>query len=367
MRNNIAKCTPILGLAMAAAFSTVISPNAAAAQSRMAGITAQAGTVIPVTLDRTLTSNSAIEGDTFTATVQTGDNGTYIGLPAGTKIEGVVKTAVAHQDSDPGVLGLDFRRIALPDGRSFAIAGSLVGLDNKSVTRSESGTLTAKSTNKADVKAYVGYGAGAGLLVAILTKRNPLEDALIGAGLGYVVNQLQQNHNDPKDVVLAQGTELGVRLDQSLAIPANRTRFHRRTPIIGDYTGPSHIAILLNGQSVGFTGAAQPFLSHGVVMVPAGPVLSAAGLPFRFGVRSGGITARSNTANVHMNYGSRVAVIDGYKRVLLGAPAQWRNGVSYVPLQFLGLATGDTITWDSGSRTGILTSRNSYQDDGFSR
>ena len=50
----------------------------------------EAGSVIPVRLNETLSSNSSQKGDTFTATVRTGQSEDF-GLPSGTKIDGLVK------------------------------------------------------------------------------------------------------------------------------------------------------------------------------------------------------------------------------------------------------------------------------------
>jgi hypothetical protein len=177
----------------------------------------EANTVIPVTLDSTLSSRDSRKGDRFTATVRTdSDNDTYAGLPAGTKIEGVVTTARPKKGNDPGLIDMEFRRIRLPDGTARQIDGSLTSLDAERVTRNSNGVMTARTGQRDDRMVYAGYGAAGGLLVGLLTKR-PLEGAILGGVLGYLYGQVQKDQR-ASDVTLRPGTEFGVRLDQAVTI-----------------------------------------------------------------------------------------------------------------------------------------------------
>ena len=181
-------------------------------------LTIPENTVVPVTLDRQLSSNMSREGDMFTATLDTNGTTDYLGLPSGTKVHGVVTRATPRAGSDPGVLALDFQRITLPDGRSATIDGALTGLDDKYVVN-ENGRLVAKQENRNNTLTYVGLGAGAGVLIALLTDSDDwLRNGLIGAGLGWLYNEIQRNNSQPRDVTLTQGTELGVRLDSRLVL-----------------------------------------------------------------------------------------------------------------------------------------------------
>jgi len=176
------------------------------------------GTVIPVRLDEELSSDNSHAGDKFMATVS-GTGGDYAGLPEGTRIEGRVVTAKPMDGKNPGMLELDFKRVVLPDGRTQPIDGALIGLDGNSVNRDGNGVYHARS-NKTDQRVvYAGYGAGAGLLVGLLTKK-PLEGAILGGALGYLLGQVQKDQRKPNDVHLRRGDQLGVRLDQDLALRA---------------------------------------------------------------------------------------------------------------------------------------------------
>jgi hypothetical protein len=175
-------------------------------------------TVIPVMLDRQLSSNVSREGDRFTATVDTKGASDYLGIPKGSKIHGIVTKATPRAGSDPGVLALDFNRIELPDGRGAAIDAGLTGLDDKFVT-DENGRLVAKANHRNDTLTYVGLGAGAGVLIALLTDSDDwLRNGLIGAGLGWLYNEITRNNNQPRDVTLTEGTAVGVRLDSRLVL-----------------------------------------------------------------------------------------------------------------------------------------------------
>lgn len=175
-----------------------------------------ANTVIPVTLNGELRSDEATVGDKFTANVDTNSAGAYMGLPAGSVIEGHVNAVRAKSGNTPGVLGLMFDRIRFPDNRTVSIDGSLIGLDTKSVDNRDGRLVARKSANR-DTK-YVGIGAGAGALVALATKGNVITTTLIGAALGYLYDQQQTTNR--RDVVLKSGTQFGVVLNQDETIPA---------------------------------------------------------------------------------------------------------------------------------------------------
>jgi len=367
----------VLGLASLAATMTWTTTFGAAAQSRTRPVTLDAGTVIPVRLNDTISSNDSQKGDTFTTTIKTSDSNNsdngysysdYGSLPVGTKIEGVVRMARAKNDKDPGVLDLEFRRLRLPNGRSYAIEGSLIGLDNKSVTRTANGRLVAKPNHKNDRLTYVGYGAGAGLLVGLLTKHT-LEDTLIGGGLGYLFGALQKGHSDARDVVLKPGTELGVRLDRGLSFTGygdyrddnsdnsnspNDDRYHRAPRSGNDRDTATDIGVLIGDQNVNFDSTARPIMSNNTVLVPVAPVLSAAHVPYQYDSSRKEIRASGDAGVVRLGIGSRIAVVNGSKRVRLETSAQMLNGRVYVPMHFLELATGQKATWDSSSRTVVL-------------
>lgn len=180
-------------------------------------LTLQQFTVIPVVLQNSLSSNNSSRGDQFTAKVKSSGDAAYLGLPIGTTIEGRVSVAQKRDGNNPGVLGLTFDRLRLPDGRTFALSGTLIGLDNASVETTSEGRIVAKPDKRDDTLTYVGIGAGLGTIFAIITDRGVLNDAIIGAALGYLYSRLQDRSN-VRDVQLPVGTEVGVRLDDPLTV-----------------------------------------------------------------------------------------------------------------------------------------------------
>lgn len=179
-------------------------------------MTMDSGTVIPFSLDRPLGSNGASVGDKYTATIDTGDSNNYLGLVKGAVLEGHVDVARAKVDDVPGVLGLKFDRIRTPDGQTYLISGTLIGLDPKSV-ENDNGRLVAKPGAKNDNLKFVGYGAGGGALVAILTNGNLITNAIIGGALGYLYGEIKQDPSKARDVNLKAGTTFGARLTRDFA------------------------------------------------------------------------------------------------------------------------------------------------------
>ena len=173
-----------------------------------------ANTVIPVVLNDRLSSRTAQVGDTFTANVDMNGSDNYMGMPSGTEVEGHVNAVREMHGDTPGVLGLTFDRFKFPDGRTEDIDGSLIGLDSKSV-RERDGRIVARKTDNRDTK-YVGVGAGAGALLALVTRGNVVETGVIGAALGYLYGQ--QQATNMRDVTLHSGQKFGVVLNSDTSI-----------------------------------------------------------------------------------------------------------------------------------------------------
>jgi hypothetical protein len=189
-----------------------------AANKNYTMMTSAVGTVMPFKLNRALSSNNSEKGDKFTGTLVTANNEGYENLPVGTIFEGHVEIAQPKNGNTPGVLGLAFDRVILPDGQNYPIYGSTIGLDSKSVLNDD-GRLIAKNGASNDNLKYIGYGAGAGALVAVATKGNVVTNSLIGAALGLVFGQTQKK-STARDVVLAAGSKSGIRLTRELSFRA---------------------------------------------------------------------------------------------------------------------------------------------------
>jgi hypothetical protein len=199
---------------------TAISLGLLVAGSALAGpagtVRLERGTVVPVKLDQQLTSDHSRRGDTFTATVRSG----YLGLAEGTRLKGIVRSARAKSGSKPGTLVLEFTGIVPPGGRSTTIDGSPVSLDSKTVSTSGSGRIVAKPGVNNKRMTYVGYGAGAGVLVSVLDGgKNLLRNAALGAGLGYLAASAdKKDQNRANNVLLKSGLAMGVLLHKPATV-----------------------------------------------------------------------------------------------------------------------------------------------------
>jgi hypothetical protein len=178
------------------------------------------GTVVPVSLDTALSSSTTRLGDEFSVTVRSSQDGDAE-FPRGTRLAGNVVGVQKADRDQPGMLDLSFREAWLPDGSKATIEGSLISLDDKTVTRSVDGRLkaTVKSSGDDRLK-FIGIGAGAGLLIGKLLDQNLIVGGLLGAAAGYLYNEYTTDKVKPTDVVVAPGTVFGVRMDRDASYGA---------------------------------------------------------------------------------------------------------------------------------------------------
>lgn len=340
-----------------------------------------AGTVLKVRLDERLNSAQVRPGHRFTGTVQTDEDGS--GLPGGTQVVGVVRDARAATKSQPGILDVDFTGLEFPNGRVYPITGALQALDEGSVSRSANGRLVARRASKSDRMKWVGYGAGAGALIALLTKGNLLTNAILGAAGGYLYDRLKRDRDNGgyANVNLKEGAEFGVRLDQQFAyLPASDSRLDRvprsdealggiyrddansrgrRDRSIDRNRAPSlerdasGIEVLVDDRPVAF-GAARPMRSGGAVMAPLVPVMRATGARYFYNPLTREVSVTTNSGTVRTTVGSAVALVNG-ERVRLAEPVRNIDGVLYAPEQFIELASGMQVSWDDRAQTLRLT------------
>jgi hypothetical protein len=349
-------------LAMSATGSALAQGYGSAAQIQ----TLPAGSVLKVKLNQRLNSEQCRAGDRFTATVQSDDDRS--GLPEGTWVEGVVRSAKAAEKDKPGVLDVDFTGLRLPDGRVYAVNGSLTSLDSKSVTRDDSGRLVSKRASKNERMKFLGYGAGAGAAIGLLTGNDVLKTTLLGAAGGFLYGEATKDKDQGqyRDVDLKKGSEFGVRLDQRfaynpVALASRDTRYGEpvgyRNP--GQYlpqnrpqTQPA-IACFVDDREVGF-GAAKPFRAGKTTFVPAMAVLNALDAQPKYNQASRELVVRTHRGVSRLTVGKPIVWVYG-KRVRLAAPAQIVKGTLCIPEQFVARVTGFRAEWDEGSRTLMFT------------
>ncbi|HEY3416948.1 MAG TPA: copper amine oxidase N-terminal domain-containing protein [Armatimonadota bacterium] len=179
-----------------------------------------AGTVIPVTLNNALSSASNNQGDGISVTVRSTQDGDAE-FPRGTKLAGIVSDVQRKGTGQPGMLDLTFREAQLPDGRKAGITGSLISLDDKSVTRSSDGRLIANDKTSNDRLKFIAIGTGAGLIIGKLLDKNLIAGGLLGAAAGYIYSEYHKDKVKSMDVTVPEGTTFGVQLNQTLAYNAS--------------------------------------------------------------------------------------------------------------------------------------------------
>ena len=234
------------------------------AQNNGSNVVLNQGTVIPVRLNTELSSNGSQRGDTFTATVDNSKSA-YRQILEGATLDGFVRNVSARNGGDPGTLDIAFTRLHLSSGSAYNISGSATSLDPKFVTTRGDGVLQAKNTNKDEHLTYAGYGAGAGLLVSILTNRgvqvkDSVIDAAIGGVLGYVAGSVLKGPVQVHDVDLKPGTAIGVLLNNDVAYSTDpqsgtssqQNSYHQTYVASGNkyywYNGQSWVMNLATGQ-----------------------------------------------------------------------------------------------------------------------
>ena len=177
-------------------------------------ISIPAGAVVPVTLNTNLSSATARVGQEITASVDSQKLGDSE-FPAGTTLVGRVTEARQMQGDQPGVLDFDFDTAVLPGGERVPLRGDLTTLDDKSV-QTQGGRIMAKEGSKgSDKLKVIGIGTAAGFVIGRVLKKDGILPSLLGALGGYLYGA---NKGDkPAEATVAQGSRIGVRLDQRVA------------------------------------------------------------------------------------------------------------------------------------------------------
>ena len=166
-----------------------------------------AGTLIDLTLDEELSTESSSTGDRFTATVErpiTVDD--YLMIEAGTKVAGLV-TAVQKPDGDrPGVIKLDVVSVELPGG-VVPLEAEVQSVE----TEIEKGSSTAEDA------ARIGVTTAAGAILGRVIGGST-ESTVIGAAVGAAAGTAIVLTSGDDRAVLARGSTMTIRLLEPLRL-----------------------------------------------------------------------------------------------------------------------------------------------------
>ncbi len=168
-------------------------------------VTVPSGTEMAVTLREKVSTESGKPGQSFAAVTK--DAIRVEGLepvPAGSVVSGEVTNAErAGRVGGKAKLTLAFRRIELPDGKSYAISAQPLNLEGE-------------GTAKGDVEKVVGGAVGGGILGGVLGGK---KGAGKGAAAGTIAGGIFAVATRGNDIVLDAGKEIKVTLDAALTVP----------------------------------------------------------------------------------------------------------------------------------------------------
>jgi hypothetical protein len=182
-----------------------------------------AGQLLRVRLNQSITSETARIGDQFTTTVvdPVYSRGIEV-IPPSSVIVGQVETVErAARKSKAGTIGVRFVALRLPSGIARAINGDLANGDAESINADNEGEVTGRSSTKRNV-VFIGGGAATGALIGAIAGggKGAGIGAGIGAGLGVAGAWFSKGH----EAVVKAGTEFGVVLNQQVLLPAANGR-----------------------------------------------------------------------------------------------------------------------------------------------
>ena len=168
------------------------------------------GTVIPLRIDKLLSSNSSRVGDAFSATVfrPVLVDGRTI-LPEGAKVEGRV-TGITQgvPGKSPATIAVAFDKISLPDGKAISVDATLTALDEEARRRIEQDVRNQSGQTR---RAVVFVGASGGANATIGVPSAPGKTNTFGAIIGSVLGGANRADVQPS-------TEFGMMVESAFNV-----------------------------------------------------------------------------------------------------------------------------------------------------
>lgn len=181
--------------------------------------TVDSGTVIRARMNSTLTSKTAVVGNTFTSTVTEpvyASNGVVV-IPTGSTLTGrITSVKKAAKSGEPGQIDVAFVSTRLPNGSVRSINGSLTDLESgKTKSDNEGGATAGKMKNRKII--FIGGGAAGGAVLGAMVGGGKATaiGAIIGAGAGFLGERLMKG----PEAEVKSGTEFSVLLNQAIRMP----------------------------------------------------------------------------------------------------------------------------------------------------
>lgn len=174
-------------------------------------VSAAAGTTFRVELLDELSTKANRVGDVFDVRlIDPLTSERIVVAPVGSLIQGRITALQKGGDGRPAVLKVEFEEIRV-DGEYYPIAATVVAAETETRARQGTGKKAAK----------IGGGAAAG---AILGKvlGGGAKGAVIGAAVGAAAGTAITLSADGQDAVLAEGSEMTLRLDEPVTVEVSR-------------------------------------------------------------------------------------------------------------------------------------------------
>lgn len=163
-----------------------------------------AGTEIVVSLDQSLSTETATAGQPFSGrTTEPVEVDGATAIPAGSTVHGEVIVAKrAPNVGGRAKLTLSFGAVELPNGKRYPVSAETLYLEGE-------------STTKGDVEKVVGGALGGAIIGGILGgKSGAVKGAAAGTAVGGVVAVATKGN----DIVLDPGTKVGMTLEEDVGI-----------------------------------------------------------------------------------------------------------------------------------------------------
>ncbi|OKP97450.1 copper amine oxidase N-terminal domain-containing protein [Paenibacillus sp. P46E] len=109
------------------------------------------------------------------------------------------------------------------------------------------------------------------------------------------------------------------------------------------------ITVTIDQQKLNLSTSA-PVKDHDAILVPMRPIFEKLGLSLVWNAKTSTITASKEDLTITLQLGSKKASVNGTVKQLTSAP-KMINNVTYVPLRFVGEATGNSVTWNAKANT----------------
>ncbi|MDK8181483.1 copper amine oxidase N-terminal domain-containing protein [Paenibacillus sp. UMB4589-SE434] len=127
----------------------------------------------------------------------------------------------------------------------------------------------------------------------------------------------------------------------STIIPAKAASTHANT-----------ISVLIDNKQIHLNTA--PITSNGSILVPFRPIFEQLGLHVQWDGKSQTVTGTRDKLVIKLQIGSKQARINGTAVALTSAPQSIHNS-TYIPIRFIGEATGNTVKWDKHNQQVLIS------------